>query len=617
MLKIAGLFLLILSIILVNSCKKDKPTPPSINTSDVTAISYTTATSGGNLTNEGSSAVLSMGICWNTSTGPTIDNSKTIQNGALGAFVSNIVQLTQNTKYFVRAYATNTAGTSYGNEVIFTTIQIAVPALTTAAITNITQTSSVTGGNITSDNGAPILARGICWSTSVNPTTTDNKTIDGADIGNFVSNLTGLIGNTLYYVRAYATNSVGTQYGNQVSFTTSPLMPTITSTSISSITQTTASSGGNVTTDGGAIVSTTGVCWNTTSGPTIVNSKTVDAIGTGIFISTLTGLTANTTYYLRAYATNSVGTAYGSEISFTTLQLAPPVLTTTEVSSLLTTTANSGGSVTSDGGSPITVRGVCWNTAQNPTTDNNKTIDGTGSGNFTSNIAGLLPNTTYYLRSYATNNIGTSYGNDLIFKTFSFIDVDGNGYHSVVIGTQTWMAENLKTTKYINGDLIGTTTPATMDISGEDAPKYQWSYLGNESNVDTYGRLYTWYSLTDIRSVCPTGWHVPTSADFTTLINFVGDFNTAGGILKETGTSHFLSPNTGATNAVGFTSLPAGYRNIYGLFGGMTDACEFWTSSEVDGTNATMYSIFSGSGAIGTTEFDKKFGMSIRCIKDY
>jgi uncharacterized protein (TIGR02145 family) len=316
--KISGFILFILSINLFNSCKKDKPTPPSINTSDVTAISYTTATSGGNLTNEGSSAVLSMGICWNTTTGPTIDNSKTVQNAALGAFVSNINQLSQNTKYYVRAYATNSAGTSYGNEVTFTTIQIGVPALTTAAITSITQTSSVSGGNITSDNGAPILARGICWSTSVNPTTADNKTIDGADIGNFVSNLTGLIGNTLYYVRAYATNSVGTQYGNQVSFATSPLMPTITTTSVTSISTTTAVSGGNIISDGGGAVTVRGVCWNTSSVPTISNSKTSNGVGLGNFISNLTGLSGGTTYYIRAYATNSAGTAYGSEINFTT-----------------------------------------------------------------------------------------------------------------------------------------------------------------------------------------------------------------------------------------------------------------------------------------------------------
>jgi len=146
-------------------------------------------------------------------------------------------------------------------------------------------------------------------------------------------------------------------------------------------------------------------------------------------------------------------------------------------------------------------------------------------------------------------------------------DVDGNVYTSVTIGTQVWMVENLKTTKYSNGDLIGTTTPATLDISGESTPKYQWAYDGNESNVATYGRLYTWYAVTDIRGVCPIGWHVPTDAEWTTLSIFLGGDNVAGGKLKETGTTHWTTPNIEATNETDFTALPGGSRSNSGAFG--------------------------------------------------
>ena len=229
----------ILLIFLIQSCKKDKPTPPVITTTDVTAVSYTTASSGGDVTDEGGAPVVSRGVCWNTSTDPTIANSKTNETGGSGAFTSNITSLTPNTMYYVRAYATNSAGTGYGNQVSFTTSQIAIPVLTTTAITSITQATAVSGGNITDEKGGSVTARGVCWNTATNPTTANNKTTDGTGTGNFASNLTGLQPGTIYYVRSYATNSAGTSYGNEISFTTSATLPTLTTAAVSSITSTT------------------------------------------------------------------------------------------------------------------------------------------------------------------------------------------------------------------------------------------------------------------------------------------------------------------------------------------------------------------------------------------
>jgi len=322
--RISRVILLIPSIFLIHSCKKEKPSPPVITTTVVTAISYTTATSGGEVTDDGGADVTSRGVCWNTSINPTIVNSKTTESGGSGSFISNITQLTPNTMYYVRAYATNSAGIGYGNQVTFTTSQAVVPVLTTTAITSITITTAVSGGNITADNGSSVTARGVCWGTVTNPTTANNKTTDGTGTGSFVSNLISLQPGTIYYVRSYATNSVGTSYGNEIIFTTTIAVPTLTTTAASSITRTSAISGGNISTDGGAAVTARGVCWSISANPTIaLSTKTTDGTGTGSFASYITGLQPGTIYYVRAYATNSAGTNYGNENNFTTLAIPP------------------------------------------------------------------------------------------------------------------------------------------------------------------------------------------------------------------------------------------------------------------------------------------------------
>jgi len=192
-------------------------------------------------------------------------------------------------------------------------------------------------------------------------------------------------------------------------------VPSITTLSINSITSTAALGGGYITSDGGETITARGICWSTSQNPLITGSHTVDGTGTGTFVSAIPGLNPNTTYYVRAYATNSVGTVYGNEISFITLNIAVtlPVLTTTMPSSVTTSTALSGGNIISDGGTAIMARGVCWSTLPNPIITGNHTTDGTGSGSFTSNIVGLTSSTVYHIRAYATNNIGTAYGNEI------------------------------------------------------------------------------------------------------------------------------------------------------------------------------------------------------------
>ena len=357
-----------------------------------------------------------------------------VSGNEMGEYSHQVENLGDGQTYRYEAYMICNAETVYGGEKTFTTLQIPdpeSPVVTTSDVTDVTQNTAVSGGNVTDDGGSSVTARGVCWSTSQNPTVSDNHTTDGNGTGIFTSNITNLTANTTYYVRAYATNEKGTSYGEQKSFTTiqNIELPTVTTADVTDITQNTAMSGGNVTDDGGATVTARGVCWSKDPNPTIDNSFISNGSGIGGFIIEISGLTSATTYYVRAYATNEKGTSYGEQKSFTTLQnINLPTVTTTIVTNVTSTTATSGGNVTDDGGATVTARGVCWSTSPDPTIDDNKTSDGNGTGAFTSQLTNLTHSTTYYIRAYATNSEGTSYGEQKYFSTLSDGMINGHQY---------------------------------------------------------------------------------------------------------------------------------------------------------------------------------------------
>jgi len=396
-----------------------------------------------------------------------------------------------------------------------------------------------------------------------------------------------------------------------------PVVPSVTTGNVSAITLTTATSGGNVTSDGGASVTARGICWGTTQNPATDGSKTSNGTGTGSFTSNLTGLTPGTQYYVRAYATNTAGTAYGNQQTFTTAAVELATLTTAAVSSYSESTAVSGGNITDDGGGDITARGVCWSSAsQTPTVADSKTEDGTGTGSFTSNLTGLDPETAYYVRAYATNSAGTAYGDAVDFTTLAagqVMDPDGNIYNSVTIGNQVWMAENLRTTKFSDGTPIEKLPIGNW--STYETPLYCWYENDSAAYADPYGALYNWYAA-ESGNLCPTGWHVPDIDEWNVLIGFLGGGLIAGGKLKETGTEHWESPNTDATDEYGFAALPGGQR-LSGFYG-LGQEGNYWSSTEY--TNNTAfgeYRLINHDNAYMVNGTARKYGaFSIRCVKD-
>lgn len=509
------------------------PVLPAVTTTAASAITSSTASSGGNVTSDGGGTVSARGVCWRTSSGPTTADSKTTDGTGTGVFVSSLTGLSPATTYYVRAYATNAAGTTYGNEVSFTT-PATTPTITTTAISGLGSTTATSGGNITSDGGAAVTARGVCWSTSSNPTTANSKTTDGSGTGSFSSSVTGLSSGVTYYLRAYATNSAGTSYGNEVSFTTLAI-PALTTTAISSITGTTASSGGNITSDGGASVTARGVCWSTSPNPTTANSTTSDGSGTGSFTSSLTGLSAGTTYYVRAYATNSVGTAYGNQQSFTTLTFA--TLTTTAASSVKAFTATSGGNITSNGGTAVTARGVCWSIYPNPTTADQKTSDGSGNGSFVSSLTGLYPLTTFYVRAYATNSAGTAYGNQISFTTpdIAIGDAFQGGIVAYILqpGDPGYVAGRTDGLIATTGDVLGSYTWGCRgtDLGGNPTAERDYIGGGSENSIEIISNCLTAGIAARVCESLVTGgyddWFLPSQDEMSALYaskNVVGSY---------------------------------------------------------------------------------------------
>jgi uncharacterized protein (TIGR02145 family) len=399
-------------------------------------------------------------------------------------------------------------------------------------------------------------------------------------------------------------------------------LPKVKTLAVTQIQQNNAYAGGQITSDGDAHVIARGVCWNTSGDPTITDSMAADSsgIGVGSFLTQISGLTPSTMYYVRAFATNSEGTAYGEPVSFTTADIDIPSLVTSSLKSVTLTAAAGGGNVSNDGGVAVTARGVCWNTTGIPTIADNITSDGSGGGLFSSSLTDLTIGTKYYVRAYATNNMGTGYGNEVSFtQSEPILDADGNAYSVVTIGAQVWLGENLRTTKLNDGTAIPYVTQGQA-WTNLTTPGFCWYENSESGNKEVYGGLYNWYALAT-EKLCPTGWHVPSSTEFGTLLTTLGGDLVAGGKLKETGYAHWTTPNLGAINSSGFTGLPGGGRySLYSDGGAFSDQRlkgYFWSSTEAHYSyTAFSYDLTYDQNNVYKSEYNKSDGGSIRCLRN-
>ncbi|RZL14600.1 MAG: hypothetical protein EOO89_15890 [Pedobacter sp.] len=466
---------------------------------------------------------------------------------------------------------------------------------------------------ISSDGGHPILERGFCWNTEPNPTISNFFVKVDAD-EEFTAHARQLQPGTKYYVRAYAKNLKGTGYGLQGTFTTlSEQVQDEIKLQIASLTMTSAEAQIAITTSRGPDTYERGVCWSTNPNPTMNDTKRDGGRGAPNFSVFIDKLNPGVTYYARAYMATVFQTFYSEPVTFTTT-VELPVISTAEITPILSKSAVSGGTITSPNGQ-ITERGICWSLTTLPTTKDFRTTHGPGSEAFESKMTNLGPEHTYYVRAYATNKAGTSYGPQRTFRTIATVkDFDGNVYETVVIGKQTWMAENLKTATYNNGDYISTTSNPNDYIWV--FPLYQWPYDGKKENVDTYGRLYTWNVVKDSRQIAPVGWRIPSDEDW---LELSGTLAKTYNILPIALAEPRLWKHQAAAykNYSGFSALPGGMRNEDTFYGLETTAA--WWSASVgpisSGDKMVSYWYLAGA-EFKNFQRNERAAMSVRCIKN-
>ena len=522
------------------------------------------------------------------------------------------------------------------------------PTVMTTGVSGVSYTTANLNGSVVYIGGAPVAARGFCYDTVLHPTVESSMVSCGSGGGSFSANLLNLNSSTTYYVRAYATNMWGTNYGEEKTFTTlTEYAPSVEIAAATDIDFTSFTCSGDVTDSGTYTVTARGFCYATTPDPVMTGEHVHLGNGIGTFSVTFAELAPETTYYVRAYAVNAVGVAYSNAITVTTLTPTLPTVTTDSVSSYNECFAT----VTSDGGAPVTQRGFCYDTLPNPTTESNVVFVGDGVGEFEAVLSGLPVGKLYFVKAFATNAKGTTYGNQFDFyagcDSKTVTDYDGNVYNTVLIGTQCWMKENLRTTHYADGWPI----EASSSVSSSTVAYYYYPN-NNASNVEIYGLLYNWKALmrdsdfsnstpSGVQGVCPDGWHVPSNGEWNQLTTYVnnqyeyrcnGQANTYAKALADSIGWNYnagfadqypcnIASGEGVNNGTGFSARAAGYCNGFSyLYFGTDFFC--WSTSQIPGQGTTFCSKFklnyrSLSSELGSLSMQGKTqGFSVRCLRD-
>ncbi|MBN1182181.1 MAG: fibrobacter succinogenes major paralogous domain-containing protein [Bacteroidales bacterium] len=629
--------ILILSGI-IHSCTKEEL--PTLSTSGITNITATTATGGGFVTSDGGAAVIARGICWSITENPSTADSKTTDGGGIGQYVSSITDINAGATYHVRAYATNNVGTAYGADIPFSTLG-QLPSCLTQPATNLSATGVTLNGTVNANDLSTTVTFEYGATISYGQTVTATQS---PVVGNILTNVsavrTGLTTGATYHYRIKTVNSLGTEYGDDMVFSTLGQLPSCSTQPATDITTTDATLYGTV--NANDLSTTVTFEYGTTAsyGQTVTATQSpINGNAIIIVSANISGLTEGTTYHFRIKTVNTLGTSYGDDKSFLTLGTAP-ICTTQPATDPSTTVATLNGTVnpchlstivtfeygtTTNYGQEITA-------IQSPITENSVT-------NVSSKISGLTSGTTYHFRVKATNSLGTTYGDDMTFQTLSALptvtDIDGNVYNTIILGSQVWLNENLRTSHYNNGDAIPTTLTLT-DLTQTVNPKYQWTVNNPNDNTVPESKCYTWYVIDDDRGVCPMGYRVASNDDWNILEAYLADngygnsiskYNVAKSIAASSGwLISYIEGTVGyqqeLNNSTGFNILPYGgvspesFGVMLGSYGRQPP---FWTSTNKgDQLNirAITKLINYQQSWIITSDYPKNWGFGVRCIKN-
>ena len=626
---------------------------PTITTSSPSSVGVDSALISGNITNDGGSSIVLRGVCYSTSPNPNMGNSRTEVGSGIGSFSTVLRGLTSSTTYYARSYAKNSNGVVvYGNEVSFTT-SASLPGVRCPGTPTVTDIDGNTYNTVQIGNQ--------CWTQS---NLKVSKYRNGDNIPTGLSN--SVWQNTTSGAYAIYNNDpvndglYGKLYNHYAVTDTRGLCPTgwhlpsdgewnLLVKYLDSNADTVCVNCIQSSIAGGALKSTamqpTPGGWNAPNvGATNSSGFTAPPGGLRVYDGDFFGMASYGCWW--SSSVSSASNAWGRELSsgfslifrdytydrpygfsVRCLKNSIPQVNTTSVTNVATSTALVIGELSSDGGDQNTTRGFCYSTTSNPTVSNDTTMNGTGLGVYTDTLQNLTTLTTYYVRAYATNGVGTSYGNEKTFTSApgqpctnvsTVTDIDGNIYYTVQIGSQCWTQSNLKVSKYGNGDNIPT---GLVNSAWQNTTSGAYAICNNDPvNDGLYGKLYNHYAVTDSRGLCPTGWHVPSDAEWTTLANHLGGSSVAGGSLKSTAMQPTLGgwnpPNTGATNTSGFTALPGSLRGFNGNFSGTTDNGSWWSSSVSFASNAWSRVLTSSSSSFYSFSGTRSFGFSVRCLKD-
>jgi uncharacterized protein (TIGR02145 family) len=406
--------------------------------------------------------------------------------------------------------------------------------------------------------------------------------------------------------------------------------PTVSTLSSANLSQNSVTINGEITSDGGATVTQRGFYWSETDNtPDSGDNKEIVSGTTGSFSKTISGLKPNTTYYFRAFATNSQGTTTGDVLSFKTAQeMSLPTVQTNAATGISTNSGILNGNITSDGNATITQRGFYWSeTNQTPNANDNKEIVSGTTGTYSKTISSFQANTTYYYSAFATNSEGTVTGVVLSFKTSeeqgsetgTFTDPrDGNSYKWVKIGEQIWMAENLAYLPAVYPPTSGSYTEPRYYIHG-----YYGSDLAaakQEDNYTTYGVLYNW---TAAIAACPSGWHLPTDEEWKQLEMLLGMTQEQAALTAWRGTNQGTQMKTtydwgigNGTNSVGFSALPGGHRYYDSGFSDAGPIGIWWSSTEFSAYHPWIRALSGFQSSVGRENHNGDSGYSVRCVRD-